>query len=267
MADYIEHRKIGGTAACVIARGKHFKMTLQDLWEETTRKKERPDLSWELNVQLGIMSESLNAKFFTHNTELEVERNGATEQLYVHPEYNWLVAQIDGLVHLSRHSNGIWEAKHTNAFSDIEKQADTYYPQVQHYMNVLDKQDSYISAIFGNSKWECIRIPRDQDFIDKMMELQHKFWKCVIMDIPPKDGGIEETIEPTKPIVRKVDMTGNNQWASLSLEFIDNQQYAKLFEDAKSDLKKLVPIDARETTGHGIIATRDKRGACTIKVA
>ena len=265
MSDYIEHHKIGGTAACVIAKGKHFKTTVHDLWMEATGKKDRPDLTWELQVQLGILSESLNAKFFTHNTEMEVERNGTTDQLYVHPELPYLVAQIDGLVHVSRHNDGIWEAKHTNAFSDIDQQANNYYPQVQHYMNVVGKDVSYISAIFGNSIFDYIRIDRDQEYLDKLMELQHKFWRCVVMDIPPaKDIGA--IVEPTVPIVRKVDMTGNNEWASLAGDFIENQAASKIFEDAKKDLKVMVPKDAKETSGHGIVATRAKNGACTIRV-
>jgi len=79
---------------------------------------------------------------------------------------------------------------------------------------------------------------------------ERKFWRCVENGEPPRPFGIE----PPKPriqAVRVVDMSGSNAWA----EFADEQ--------AKAELKGLMPQDAKEAIGHGLRAKRSKSGAVT----
>jgi hypothetical protein len=66
--------------------------------------------------------------------------------------------------------------------------------------------------------------------------------------------------------VRIVDMSSSNAWAEFSSIFRRTREAYLEHENAKAELKALVPEDAKEATGHGIWAKRSKSGAVTIDV-
>ena len=71
-------------------------------------------------------------------------------------------------------------------------------------------------------------------------------------------------VEPPRPrleAVRIVDMSASNSWAEFAATFRRTRPAYQEHEGAKADLKKLVPEDAREATGHGLRAKRSKSGA------
>jgi len=70
--------------------------------------------------------------------------------------------------------------------------------------------------------------------------------------------------EPPKPrieAVRVVDMNVSNSWAEFAGLFCTTRQTHTDHERAKSELKSLMPEDAKEAMGHGIRAKRSKSGA------
>ena len=76
-------------------------------------------------------------------------------------------------------------------------------------------------------------------------------------------------VEPPRPrleAVRSVDMTGSNAWADLAASFRQTCSAHKEHEEAKAGLKKLVPEDAREASGHGLRAKRSKTGAISFEL-
>ena len=56
-------------------------------------------------------------------------------------------------------------------------------------------------------------------------------------------------------------MSASNSWAELAGTFRRTRPAFVEHEDAKAELKKLVPEDAREAIGHGLRAKRSKSGA------
>jgi len=71
-------------------------------------------------------------------------------------------------------------------------------------------------------------------------------------------------IEPPRPrleAVRIVDMSASNSWAEFAASYRRTRPAFQEHEGAKADLKKLVPEDAKEATGHGLRAKRSKSGA------
>ncbi len=67
-------------------------------------------------------------------------------------------------------------------------------------------------------------------------------------------------IEPPKPAVRTVDMSGSNSWAEFADLFRSTRQ-AFLDHERSAELKALMPEDAKEAIGQGIRAKRSKSGA------
>ena len=71
-------------------------------------------------------------------------------------------------------------------------------------------------------------------------------------------------VEPPRPrleAVRVVDMSASNSWAKLAAAFRRTRPAFQEHETAKADLKKLIPEDVREASGHGLRAKRSKSGA------
>ena len=77
---------------------------------------------------------------------------------------------------------------------------------------------------------------------------------------PPHLFGVE-TPKPRIHAVRIVDMSGSNAWAAFAGTFARTRAAYLDHEQAKTELKGLLPEDAKEAIGHGIRAKRSKSGA------
>jgi hypothetical protein len=66
--------------------------------------------------------------------------------------------------------------------------------------------------------------------------------------------------------IRIVDMSASNSWAEFATLFRNTRSAFLDHERAKSELKALMPEDAREAIGHGVKAKRSKSGAVSFDV-
>jgi len=62
-------------------------------------------------------------------------------------------------------------------------------------------------------------------------------------------------------------MSASNSWAEFAATFRRTRAAHQEHEAAKVDLKKLVPEDAKEATGHGLRAKRSKSGAISFELS
>src|SRR5438093_1332644 len=75
--------------------------------------------------------------------------------------------------------------------------------------------------------------------------------------------------EPPRPrieAIRIVDMTSSNSWAEFAALFRSTRSAFLDHELARSELKALMPEDAKEAIGHGVKARRSKSGAVSFDV-
>ncbi|MGB6286804.1 MAG: endonuclease, partial [Xanthobacteraceae bacterium] len=71
-------------------------------------------------------------------------------------------------------------------------------------------------------------------------------------------------VDPPTPrieAIRSVDMTASNAWAEFAATFLQTRQAHLEHEESKTELKSLMPQDAKEAIGHGVRAKRSKSGA------
>ena len=61
-------------------------------------------------------------------------------------------------------------------------------------------------------------------------------------------------------------MSASNSWADFAAIYRRTRPAYQEHEGAKANLKKLVPEDAKEATGHGLRAKRSKSGAISFDV-
>jgi hypothetical protein len=89
---------------------------------------------------------------------------------------------------------------------------------------------------------------------------EKKFWRCVQSGEPPHLINAEPP-RPRIEAIRIVDMSSSNSWAEFAALFRNTRNAFLDHERAKSELKGLMPEDAREAIGHGVKARRSKSGA------
>src|ERR1700684_1763301 len=94
IADSRERRAfIGGSDARIIIGNDET--TLLRLWREKRGETEPEDLSGNLIVQLGVVTETLNRRWFERNTGQVL--TGVQRRVH-HPVVRWMAATLDGIV-------------------------------------------------------------------------------------------------------------------------------------------------------------------------
>src|SRR5476651_871317 len=169
-----------------------------------------------------------------------------------------MAATLDGVV---EGTGAVFEAKFMLPWSFSEEAAaEKYMPQLQHNMWVTNLRSSVLSIITGGGKWVEITVPLDPLYLSVLVSAEKKFWRCV------QSGERPHLInaEPPRPrieAVRIVDMSSSNAWAEFAGAFRQSRPAFLQHENAKIELKALMPEDAKEAAGHGIRAKRSKSGA------
>jgi predicted phage-related endonuclease len=244
---------VGGSDARIIMG--EDEAALVRLWREKRGEAEPEDLSGNLIVQLGVVTEDLNRRWYEANTGQVITD---VQQRVFHPALKWMAATLDGRV---AGSDAVFEAKFMLPWSFSEEGAATkYMPQLQHNMWVVAARTAVLSVITGGGKWVEILAHADPLYQHLIVTAERKFWRCVESGEEPKPFGIE----PPKPriaAVRVVDMTASNAWAEFAGIFARTRSAHLEHEQAKTELKGLIPEDAKEASGHGIRAKRSKSGA------
>jgi hypothetical protein len=126
--------------------------------------------------------------------------------------------------------------------------------------SVAGAKSAVLSIITGGGKWVELTIRADPMYQHLLLTAEKKFWYCVKTGEIPHVFGVEQP-RPRLDAVRIVDMSGSNSWADFASIYRETRPAYLEHEAAKTELKKLVPEDAKEAIGHGLRAKRSKSGA------
>ena len=249
---------VGGSDARTIMGNNEA--ALIRLWREKRGEVERPDYSDNLLVQLGLATERLNRRWFERTTGQVVKD---VQSWVRHPVIRWMAATLDGIV---EGTGAVFEAKFMLPWSFSEEMAaERHMAQLQHNIWVTNARAAVLSIITGGGKWVEIKIPADSLYQHLLLTAEKKFWRCVENGEPPRLFGVEPPRARIEA-VRIVDMSSSNAWAEFSNVFRRTREAYVEHENAKAELKGLIPEDAKEAIGHGIRAKRSKSGAVSFDV-
>jgi predicted phage-related endonuclease len=249
---------IGGSDARTIMGNDEA--ALLRLWREKRGELEPEDLSGNLVVQLGVATEELNRRWYQTNSGqvlTDVQRR------IRHPVLRWMAATLDGRIEAT---GAVFEAKFMLPWSFSEEAAaEKYMPQLQHNMWVVAAPTALLSVITGGGKWVEIVAYADPLYQHLIVTAERKFWRCVESGEQPQLFGAEPPKQRLEA-VRVVDMTSSNAWAEFATIFTRTHQAHFEHEQAKAELKSLVPGDAKEAIGRGVRARRSKSGAVSFDI-
>ena len=251
---------IGGSDCVKIMQGNWL-----GLWQVKMGLVEPEDLSRNVAVQMGILTEDFNLKWFADEYEVKLSGfqrscNGTINGVPAKGTMDAMCTTDDVKLH-------IVEAKHTNAYNTLDKVIDYYMPQLQLYIELAGADGAHLSVIFGNNKWESAYVSRNKEYFDSMWAVVSDFWGYVVRKEEPvgNDQPIQlgtDKIEVDNMVRR--DATKDNHFVDCAYTYTTLEADAKAFESSKKDLKQMVGDNEREVYCDHLTIKRDKRGALRI---
>ena len=187
--DWLDLRRtsIGGSDVATILGFNKYKSPYQ-LWLDKTGQIDIDTTDPSEAAYWGNVFEQTVADEFSRRAEKKVRQDN---HMYFHKEYDYLSANVDRQV---VGENAILECKTASMYLadkwTEENIPEQYIFQVQHYLNVLDKDYAYIAVLVGGQKFQWKRIERDQELIDLIQERLIAFWNVNVKQniAPPIDG-------------------------------------------------------------------------------
>lgn len=186
--EWLEYRRLGiggsdAAAACSVSKWK----SQLELWME---KKGYSELRQSSEAtHWGSLLEPLIRDEFSKKTGLAVEQISCILQ---HPNYSFMLANLDGLVHDPDRGVGIFEAKTANAFTaEVWEDGipDEYLLQLHHYFAVTGLEFAYIAVLIGGNTFKYKLIERDESIIKMLIRLESRFWQSIQQNDPPELNG------------------------------------------------------------------------------
>jgi predicted phage-related endonuclease len=137
-------------------------------------------------MAFGNLMEPVVADMFADQTGMLVMED---TNIYSHPEHPHMLANLDRLISTdgSGEPDAVLEIKTSRMQWD---HVPAYYvSQIQHYMAVTGLQMAYCAALFGGEEYQCFEVPRDERYIEQLIEAEAEFWQSVTEHRePPIDG-------------------------------------------------------------------------------
>lgn len=185
--EWLAHRKhgIGGSDAGAICGLNPYKSALGVYLDKTSPVSENEDNE---AMRQGRDLEDYVARRFMEETGKKVRRANA---IFVHPEYQYLFANVDRLI--SGEDAGL-ECKTASAYAEDKwkdgKIPASYELQCHHYMAVTGTKAWYIACVILGKGFVWKKIERDEETIQMLIELETDFWKNNVMkeNMPDPDG-------------------------------------------------------------------------------
>lgn len=167
--------KITATDAAIIMGASHWKTRIQLYHEKLSDDSPTPPNE---RMQRGIDLEPVARELFSLTHGIMIEPKVVIK--------DWAMASLDGIDYLGKTIVEIkcpGEKDHSIALSG--KVPDHYYPQLQHQMYVCDVPEMYYFS-FDGVDGVTVKVPRDEEYIGKMITEEFKFYMCLQEKKPPE---------------------------------------------------------------------------------
>jgi len=182
----IRKRGIGGSDAGAVCGVNKYKSPLAVYLEKTGQihgQEDNEALEW------GRTLEPIIKRKFAEKTSYKIEE---VPFILQHPAHPWMIANIDGIV-ITEGGSGVLEVKNAGEFTRKEwsedRLPDSYYLQLQHYLEVTGLQFGIIVCLLGGKSLVWKEVPRDEEIIRFLIDIESKFWSDVEKGVMPSPTG------------------------------------------------------------------------------
>lgn len=184
---------LGGSDTSIVCGINKYKSPVQ-LWMEKTGKIQSEEAGecayW------GTILEPIIRDEFIKRSNLEVIRE---PHILQHSKYNFMLANLDGVVVNPITGRCIFEAKTASQYKESQWHDDNipeeYMLQLQHYFAVTGYKVAYIAVLIGGNQFKYTVVKRDEELIEMLIKIESDFWQHVVNDVPPSIDGSEASTE------------------------------------------------------------------------
>tara|TARA_R100001591_G_C4238391_1_gene153844 strand:- start:132 stop:581 length:450 start_codon:yes stop_codon:yes gene_type:complete len=140
-------------------------------------------------------------------------------------------------------------------------------PQIQLYAHISGADGTWLSVIFGNSKYDYAFIEYNEEYFNSMWAVVSDFWGYVERDEEPIGFDIPVLKAHSVPVNEMVvrDATYDNAFVDAAVTYNNLWHTAQQFKNVEKDIKGMVADNEREVFCDYLTIKRDKRGALRIK--
>lgn len=182
-------------------------------------------------MRQGTDLEQYVAERFCEETGFKVRR---VNQMLRHPDYPWMLANIDRSV-VGEYAG--LECKTTSVYNKSDFSAgivpETYLWQCMHYMAVTGMHVWYLAVLVLNKSFHVYKIDRDESLINSLMDREREFWhNHVLAKIPPLPSGSESDDDLIIAMNTSSESPGESVDLSYVKETLDLLPYLKADRDA-----------------------------------
>jgi predicted phage-related endonuclease len=126
-----------------------------------------------------------------------------------------------------------------------------YLPQLQHQLAVTGLDMIYYYSYDGQNN-ACIEVQRDQEYIDKLIEEELKFYKCMVTCTPPE---LSE---------RDYNIRNDEKWKHATAYWKRSQETLKdaEFHEKKAREQMIAISESRNSKGFGVKVQKIMRQGC-----
>ena len=191
----VRTRGIGGSDAASACGLNPYKSQLELWMEKTGRDGNLPKIDpndEESPTYWGTLLEPIVAAHYTKRTGHRVRRINAILQ-HPDPDKAWMLANIDREV-IGTEEVQILECKTAGINgARLWKGGVPEYVQLQvhHQLAVTGQRAADVAVLLGGQHLEVHRIERNEALIERLIQLERRFWHYVEDDIPPPADGSE----------------------------------------------------------------------------
>ena len=268
---------VGGSDINTLASGDEAKITR--LWEEKCGLIDPDDLSTVWPVLMGWTTEDLNVAWFEYKHQKTVKN----QQLVIQSDkLPFMRCTLDGSVDDWESAQAVldanWTASRTKkgeAWQDVmNRHVKGCSPQLHWNGRLLEEHTGkkvkfgILNIIRAGDEPTTHVIKLDRHYTDHLIDLATEFMHAVETGEPPY---IPIPIDAPVPPDERVpyDMTEHKKaldWKRFAETWTQTYGAAQSFKDAETAIKKLVPRDASEASGHGIRVRVNKNNSKRIEV-
>ena len=186
---WLRYRKcgIGGSDVAAILGISKWNSAIS-LWLDKTNQTNEPVEENEA-MQWGTIMEPIIRNHFAEVTGKTVVEVKAMLQ---HPEYPFMLADVDGLTEDDAGNPAILEIKTASEYKRAEWENDIpsyYQTQVQHYLCVTGVQKAYVAVLIGGNSFKVYEVDADAEIQSMLIAVEKDFWNKVQNMIRPEMDG------------------------------------------------------------------------------
>lgn len=228
--DWLKYRKrgIGGSDVAAILGISKWKSAV-GLWLDKTNQSSEPEEENEAMLWGSIMEPVIRNHFAEVMGQPVVE----VKAMLRHPEYPFMLADVDGVTVDDEGNPAILEIKTASEYKRGEWEDDIpayYQTQVQHYLCVTGVGKAYVAVLIGGNSFKVFEVDADAEVQQMLIAVERDFWNKVQNMIRPEIDGSDAATE----LLNRAYRGGISEQIVLpeeAIEYVDRYMEASAEED------------------------------------